>query len=107
MEKIKTQIDYSVICKNNKKELNLIVDVMAEALYSKNDIVVGKILRPIETVKQQLLSLNQFHIEYVIECLQESIKEVRNIKQYILTALFNAPSTIDFYYDNKVKAMMG
>lgn len=107
MEKIKTQIDYSVICKNNKKELNLIVDVMAEALYSKNDIVVGKILRPIETVKQQLLSLNQFHIEYVIECLQESITEVRNIKQYILTALYNAPSTIDFYYDNKIKAMLG
>lgn len=107
IDKIKTQIDYAVICKDNEKELNLIVDVMADVYLSDRDIVVGKILKPISHIKSIFESLNQLHIEYVIECLQDCKTGIRNIKQYILTALFNAPSTMEFYYSNKIKTMLG
>lgn len=107
IDKIKTQIDYAVICKDNEKELNLIVDVMADVYLSDRDIVVGKILKPISHIKARLESLNQFHIQYVMECLEDCKTGIRNIKQYILTALFNAPSTMEFYYCNKIKTMLG
>lgn len=108
IDEIKNQIEFKAVSKpHNQKELNLIVDVMAEALLSKNGSVAGKVFRPYADIRDKLNMLNQFHIEYVIECLQECKAEIRNIRSYVLTALYNAPSTMDFYYDNKIKAMLG
>ena len=42
--------------------------------------------------------MNYSHIEYVLECMDKNTTKVRNIKQYLLAALFNAPSTIGSYY---------
>lgn len=42
------------------------------------------------------------HIRYVMNCLQENTVKIRNIKQYLLAALYNAPATIDSYYRAEV-----
>ena len=55
---------------------------------------------PADQVKERLLSLNMTHIDYVLECLQKTTTPVRNIRGYLLTALYNAPATIDAYYEN-------
>lgn len=55
---------------------------------------------PAEQVKERLLSLDMTHIDYVLECLQKNTTSVRNIRCYLLTALYNAPATIDAYYEN-------
>ncbi len=59
--------------------------------------------QPKETVKKRFLELDDRHIEYVITVLDRSKSEVRNIRAYLITALYNAPMTIDSYYDAWVK----
>ena len=58
--------------------------------------------KPREVVKSRLMKLNSFHIRYVLKCLKENAADVRNIKQYLLAALYNAPTTMDAYYRAKV-----
>ena len=53
-------------------------------------------------VKSKFLKLNSSHIEYVMNCLKENTSKVRNIKKYLLAALFNAPTTISGYYQAEV-----
>lgn len=57
---------------------------------------------PREVVKSRLMKLNSMHIRYVMDCLKENTTDVRNMKQYLLAALYNAPSTISPYYQAKV-----
>lgn len=49
-------------------------------------------------IRGQLIMLNSDHIEYIIECLQQTRRPIKNIKSYLLKALINAPDTIDDYY---------
>ena len=58
--------------------------------------------KPREVVKSRLMKLNSFHIRYVLKCLKENAADVRNIKQYLLAALYNAPTTMDAYYQARV-----
>ena len=54
------------------------------------------------TVRQRMYQLDATHLEYVYDCMKECAPKVRNIRAYILTALFNAYDTIEIYYDAKV-----
>lgn len=53
---------------------------------------------PAELVRSKFLKLKSSHIEYAIDCFKSNTTKVRNIKKYLLTTLFNAPSTISGYY---------
>ena len=53
---------------------------------------------PAEVVRSKLLKLNSEHIRFVMDCLKQNTTRIRNIRQYLLTALFNAPSTMNSYY---------
>ena len=57
---------------------------------------------PAEVVKSRFLKLNSSHIEYVLDRMRENTTYVRNIKKYLLAALYNAPATIDSYYTSLV-----
>ena len=57
---------------------------------------------PAALVKSKFLKLNYSHIEYVIGCMGKNTTKVRNIKAYLMTALFNAGSTIGSYYKAEV-----
>ena len=54
-------------------------------------------------VKSQIAKLNSSHIQYVMDCLKENTTDVRNIKQYLKTTLFNATGTMNSYYDALVR----
>lgn len=54
--------------------------------------------KPAQLVKSRLMKLNSEHIRYVLGCMKETTSKVRNIKQYLLAALYNAPVTISNYY---------
>lgn len=55
-------------------------------------------ITPAELVKSKFLKLNYFHIEYVLGCMGKNTTKIHNIKSYLLTALFNAGSTMSSYY---------
>lgn len=58
---------------------------------------------PAEIVKARLLSLNHMHIEYVMACLRKTTTKINNLPSYVLTSLYQAPSTMDAYYRNLVQ----
>ena len=63
--------------------------------------------KPKEVVKSRLMKLDSMHIQYVMECLKSNTTQVRNIKQYLLATLYNAPTTIDSYYAAQVRHDFG
>ncbi len=86
-----------------KETLDGILDILAETCSSRRkEIRIAGDDMPKEVVKGRLMKLNSLHIQYVLDCLHENTSEVRNIKQYLLAALFNAPATISPYYQNRV-----
>jgi len=95
------QIEYDAIVQpHNREMLDEVVELMTEALCStKARITVSGNDFPAEYVKDRLRKLDCNHIEYVFDALSKKRTDVRNIKQYMLTTLFNAPSTISSYYD--------
>ncbi len=84
--------------------LDEVVDLMEEVLCSNKPYtnIAGEDY-PTELVKERFMRLNSLHIQYVFECLDKNKTEVRNIKKYLLTTLFNAPSTMENYYRTKAK----
>ena len=55
----------------------------------------------VEVVRSRFMKLNADHIRFVLKCLAESTAPVRNMKQYLLAALYNAPTTMQLYYQNQ------
>ena len=97
---IRENIDYSTLCKSHPtEEVNGIVTLMTDTVCkSRRNIIIGKDLMPAAVVRSRLLSLDYSHIEYVLECMGKNTTKVKNIKQYLLAALYNAPVTIGHYY---------
>ena len=58
---------------------------------------------PYELVKSRFLKLNSSHIEYVMGCMRETVTKITNIRAYLITALYNAPSTMSHYYQQEVQ----
>ena len=58
---------------------------------------------PYELVKSRFLKLNSGHMEYVMNCMRETVTKITNIRAYLITALYNAPSTMSHYYQQEVQ----
>ena len=67
------------------------------------DIVISSNRYLAEVVRSRFLKLNYMHIRYVMECLEKNTTKVKNIRKYLLVALFNAPATMDGYYRAEVQ----
>ena len=76
--------------------------VLETVLTTSPEIVIASNRYPAELVKSKFLKLHSGHIEYVVDSLKGNTTKVRNIKKYLLAALFNAPSTISGYYQAEV-----
>lgn len=86
-----------------EEDLDEIVELMVETVCSNREMVrVAGGDFPHEVVKSRLLKLNSEHISFVMSCMRENTTKIRNMKQYLLTALFNAPITISNYYTSRV-----
>ena len=105
-EIIKENIEYDILSVKLEPEISMldeIVDLLTETVCTNKDsLVIAGDVYPAAVVKSKLLKLDAGHIEYVIDCMKSNTTEVRNIKKYLLAALFNAPSTIDSYYTARV-----
>lgn len=79
--------------------LNEIMELLVETVCSKRECIrVCGEDKPTEVVKSRLMKLTNEHICYVMDSLKENTTKVRNIKQYLLAVLYNAPITISSYY---------
>ena len=58
---------------------------------------------PYELVKSRFLKLNSSHVEYVMGCMKGTVTKIVNIRAYLITALYNAPSTMNHYYQQEVQ----
>ena len=95
-------IDYDVLASDphvDRELLDEIVALVQETVCStRSRIRVAGNDYPTEVVRSKLLKLNSEHIRFVMDCLKQNTTRIRNIRQYLLTALFNAPSTMNSYY---------
>lgn len=105
-ELVKENIDYESLLISHPAQKELIQGIyemiLETALCQNEKILIASNLYPAELVKGKFLKLNHAHIEYVLECFGRNTTKVKNIKKYMLAALFNAPSTIDGYYTSEV-----
>ena len=76
-----------------------ILDLLVDVCCSKRSVIrIAGDDKPLVVVKSRFMKLNAEHIRYVLKCLSENTTRVRNIRQYLLTALYNAPVTIRPFY---------
>ena len=99
---IRDNIQYPLLVAQNPDDADLIdeiVELMTETVCArrKTTRVCGSDF-PAEVVKSRLLKLDAEHIRFVLKCLHENTAKVKNIKQYLLATLYNAPVTINSYY---------
>ena len=99
-------IEYDHLCREfatYREDLDEIVELIVETVCArrKTTRIAGADF-PHEVVRSRFLKLDSSHIEFVMECLHNNTTEVRNMKQYLLTVLFNAPTTISNYYTAQV-----
>ena len=103
---IKSNIEYDYLLQRYPYEKELvegIFELILEMVLRKGEqIVISSGTYPAELVRSKFLKINYGHVEYVISCLQSNTTKVKNIKKYLLAALFNAPSTISGYYTAEV-----
>ncbi len=80
-----------------------LVELMVDTVCSKRQTIrIAGDDYPAEVVKSRFLKLTASHIEYILDRMRENTTYVRNIKKYLLAALYNAPVTMDSYYTSLV-----
>ena len=105
-EIILENIEYDVLSQNaqlDKDRLDELVELMVDTVCSNRKMIrIAGDDYPAEVVKSRFLKIGSSHIEYVLERMRENTTYVRNIKKYLLAALYNAPVTMDSYYTSLV-----
>ena len=105
-ELILENIEYDYLIQNHRLDrdrLDELVELMVDTVCSNREMIrIAGDDYPAEVVKSRFLKLNSSHIEYVLDRMRENTTYVRNIKKYLLAALYNAPATIDSYYTSLV-----
>ena len=99
-------IEYDYLCREfatYREDLDEIVELMVETVCArrKTTRIAGSDF-PHEVVRSRFLKLDSEHIRFVMDSLQKNTTEVRNMKQYLLTVLFNAPTTMSNHYTSQV-----
>ena len=108
IELIKENIEYEHHMKyddwQNKALYEELFEVICEVVCVKRTTIrIAGEDYPYEHVKSKFLKLNSGHLEYVIGCMHDTNTKITNIKAYMVTALYNAPSTINHYYQQEVQ----
>ena len=95
-------IEYALLAARNptdRARLDELVHLMLDTVCARRKTIrIAQNDFPTEVVKSQFLKLNAEHIQYVLDRMRQNTTEIRNIKQYLLAALYNAPLTIENYY---------
>ena len=101
-ELILRNIEYEVLVESDRvdcQRLDELLELILDTVCSRRESIrIAGDDYPAEVVKSRFLKLNSAHIEYILERMQENTTHIRNIKKYLLAALYNAPATMDNYY---------
>lgn len=102
---VKEQIDYDYLADNyDKSQIDEITELITWCMCTpESTLKVNGINLDIELVRSKCEQLNSEHIAYIVDCLNANTTEIKNRRNYLLTCIYNAPGTMDGYYDNKVK----
>ncbi len=108
---VRDNIDYDFLVEQNKykvSETNELVSLMVDTICSTKPFIrVNGENIPHEVVKSTFLKLNSNHIEYVLEAMDKNSSDVRNIRSYLITALYNSRFTLNSYWGARVNHDMG
>ena len=104
-QEVREQICYDVLVQSVDQDLlDELVGLIVETLCDKAQTIrIGSHDYPVALVQERMRQIDSFCLEYVCACLRKSNPIIRNIKQYLLMALFNAPVTMSHYYYNKAQ----
>jgi len=102
---IHENIDYDITILNEPKEkeyIDEIVEVMLECMVANGSIKIGGYEFSSEVVKSRMLKIDSSHIEYILHALSKNTTKIRNMKAYLRTTIYNAPTTLNSFYRAEV-----
>ena len=78
-----------------------ILEIMVDVVCSKRKTIrVSGDDKPIEVVRSQFMKITREHIEFIMHCMKENTSKIKNMKQYLLATIYNAPLTMGNYYSS-------
>ena len=90
------------LCPDDEDIIYQIVDLLVDTCATKRKMLrIAGYDRPAEVVRSRFMKLNADHIKFVLKCLAENSSPIRNMKQYLLASLYNAPTTMQLSYQNQ------
>lgn len=99
LELIRENIEYDCFDKREQEKVDELVEIMLDVVCSaKKTFWVNSEEMPKEAVKSRFLKLTHEHIEYVLLSLKRNTSEVKNIRAFLITTLYNAPTTKDAFF---------
>lgn len=105
-EILENNIEFDILLQNYPYEedtIHEILELLVDSVCTtKQTIRISGDDKPAEVVRSQFLKLNREHITFVLDSLSQNTTRIRNIKQYLLATLYNAPLTIGSYYRSLV-----
>ena len=101
-ELIRDNLELEILSQDHRFDtdrVNEMVEIMLDAICSTRPTIrINGEDMPQQVVKSRFLKLNSSHIEYVLQAMDECPSDIRNIRAYMLTTLYNASLTMDNYY---------
>ena len=101
------QLEYEILKTRHPYDIDIleeILELIVDTVCTNRKMIrIASDDKPAEVVKSRFMKLNSEHISFVLDCLKENTTNVRNMRQYLLAAIYNAPLTIGCYYDSKVR----
>ena len=109
-ELIRDNLELDILAQSSRLDMdriNEMVEIMLDVVCStKPTIRINGEDMPQQVVKSRFLKLNSSHIEYILDAMRDCPSDIRNIRAYMLTVLYNASLTIDNYYSALVNRDM-
>lgn len=104
IKEVMDQIGFDTFGPQDSDQVKEITMLITDVLNTSDDnkIWIGKKNLPAREVKSRFAKLDLFHIQYVLMCLKNNCIEISNVKNYLLTVLYNAPTTMNTYYQNRI-----
>lgn len=104
-ELLKENIEYDALMTDEELPKNMleeIVNLLEDMLQSRSsEMRIGSAVYPREVVRSRILKLDSEHIKYVIESIKSNKSEIKNIRAYMMTALYNAPTTMTSHMETQ------
>lgn len=102
--KVQENIGYIAFTGHDRETVDELVELITDVLCSTQaSFRIGGTQFKSDIVKKRFSELQQSHIEYVLECMRNNTTKIHNIRGYLLTVLYNAPTTIEHYYQAAVQ----